>query len=207
MGDLIHFYHAYDTVLSPSIIKEHMSALEKNGLLYQLEKMYVGIVSPSGRNLKIPHAELLEISHSGWEQVTMKYIKEKIKSGDKVLYAHTKGASALQDVGYRQFANAWRRSMTYHTVIDWRTCVADLDEVDAVGSHWLTPEQNYGNLVDCNMFAGTFWWANADYLMTLHDFTYPHRFEAEHWIGSGNPRVRDKRPGWPSYSNFTEVLI
>lgn len=206
MGDLIHFYHIYDTPWSPRIIREHFEALISSGLLYHLETMYVGIVSTRG--YVVPHAEILEISPSGWEQVTMQHIKEKIKSGDKVLYAHTKGATADYNTSYRSFIDAWRRSMTYHTVLDWKTCVADLDEVDAVGSHWLTPEQNYGHVtIDTKFFAGTFWWANADYLFTLPDFTYINRFEAESWIGYGNPTIRDKKPGYPSFDTFTKVDI
>ena len=88
------------------------------------------------------------------------------------------------------------------TVWAWRTCVADLaNGTDACGCHWLTPEQ-FPKLVKSPFFGGTFWWAKASYLKTLPQFpaaTWANRFEAENWIGRGNPRprVKDYLPGWP----------
>jgi hypothetical protein len=55
------------------------------------------------------------------------------------------------------------------------------------------------------MFGGNFWWANANYLRTLPPLRYKDRFDAETWIGLGNPLVHDLLPGWPSIPLCTEV--
>lgn len=123
-----------------------------------------------------------------------------------VLYFHARGATHPPK---DSITDAWRNCMMRHTVSNWRRCVEDLDDgYDAVGAHWMeppaTPKGQY-------IFAGTFWWAKASYLLTLPSIldrdriresgidALESRYEAEVWIGNGpvKPKVKDYHgPNW-----------
>lgn len=123
-----------------------------------------------------------------------------------VLYFHSKGATHPE--GDSQTA-AWRGCMMRNAVINWRTCVGDLDAgFDSVGSHWMTGEQTPPGQ---SIWAGNFWWAKASFLATLPSImlrdriklsgidSIESRFEAEVWIGNGPrlPKIKDYHgPGW-----------
>lgn len=64
---------------------------------------------------------------------------------------------------------------------------------DVVGSHWVEePEKNR------KFFGGTYWWANAGYLLSLPPVGEETRFHAEYWIGEGqDPKIYDLKPGHP----------
>lgn len=114
-----------------------------------------------------------------------------------VLYHHSKGISTPNQ------ADGWRRRMELVCVWGWQECVMALDRGhDACGAHWLTPERNPG-VIASPFFGGTFWFARAKYinrLPALPEAKWDNRYEAETWIGKGNPRPRvvDFYPGWPS---------
>jgi hypothetical protein len=78
---------------------------------------------------------------------------------------------------------------------------------DAVGCHWLTAEQ-FSSWAPQEFpdgtpfFGGNFWMARCDYLRGLPEPSTRSRFDAERWIGLGDPRVLDLRPGWPAASLF-----
>ena len=78
---------------------------------------------------------------------------------------------------------------------------------DAVGCHWLTAEQ-FSSWAPQEFpdgtpfFGGNFWIARCDYLRTLPEPSTRSRFDAERWIGLGDPRVLDLNPGWPAANLF-----
>jgi hypothetical protein len=122
-----------------------------------------------------------------------------------VLYFHAKNSSHDADTG---IGVNWRRCMMEHCITNWRTCVADLDKgYEAVGCHWMEPpETPLGQFI----FAGTFFWARASFLLTLPSImdrgrikssgidALESRYEAEVWIGNGLrvPRIMDYHHGW-----------
>ena len=114
-----------------------------------------------------------------------------------ILYHHTKGVSTPNQ------ADKWRLRMEAFMVWNWLDCVDRLQNgVDAVGCHWLTPEGNPGT-ISSPFFGGNFWWAKSEYVSRLPQLppdTWENRYEAESWIGRGNPRPRifDPSPGWPT---------
>lgn len=137
------------------------------------------------------------MASAGWEQVTLRAVREYARTHDgAVLYAHTKGAHDTSDFRVR-----WRRSMCRRVVGNWRENLAMLDEYDAVGCHWLTPGQ-YPSYVTTPFFGGNYWMARCDYLRTLPECSTESRFDAERWIGLGNPKVFDLLPGWPGEELF-----
>lgn len=140
---------------------------------------------------------------SGFEQVTLAKVREYAQEHDgAVLYAHTKGA-----MDATQFRADWRRSMTRLVVSDWRANLAHLEHFDAVGCHWLTAEQ-FSSWAPQEFpdgtpfFGGNFWIARCDYLRTLPEPSCRSRFDAERWIGLGDPKVLDLNPGWPEARLF-----
>ena len=197
MTDLSHYYHAYATGAWQDPVAEHMAALEDGG--YD-GPFHVGVVGPPERRADLldelrwlrPPDSVTE-ADEGWEQVTLTPLHEYAKTHDgAILYAHTKGAYNPVDVNV-----AWRRVMTALVVRNWRDCLAKLDNgLDAVGCHWLTPEQ-YPMLVDSPFFGGTFWMATTAYLRRLPPCRMQTRYDAEMWIGLNDPTVHDLYPGWP----------
>jgi len=115
-----------------------------------------------------------------------------------VLYHHPKSVSTPRQ------ADNWRKRMEGLLIWDWRYCVRGLESgLEAVGCHWLTPEQHGAHVIASPFFGGNFWWARSDYINRLPNLppdTWANRYEAETWIGRGNPRpkIEDRSPGWPS---------
>lgn len=174
-----HFYHLWRPGQWREPAHEHLDALVQSG--------FEGPV---------------HLSFAGTEHETLERVREYAQRNEgAVLYAHTKGASDPSDFNAR-----WRRSMTDRLVRDWRANLAHLEGHDAVGCHWLTaarfpdrrdcpPEQ--GN-VSVPFFGGNFWLARCEYLRTLPPCPQENRWDAERWIGMGDPRVFDLLPGWPA---------
>lgn len=156
---------------------------------------FAAVRSFHGLDCRNENCTLLEIekwrgSHPGWH----------------VLYFHSKGATKPPG---DSFTGTWRNCMMRHNILNWKRCVADLERgYDAVGCHWMeppaTPDGQY-------IFAGTFWWAKSDYLLTLPSImererikisglgAFESRYESEVWIGNGprKPKVMDYHgPGW-----------
>jgi hypothetical protein len=197
---LTHFYHVFADGDWRAPARDHFAALEKSNLIEHLDSIRLGIVGskPNREQVKteLPGVVVAE-SETGWEQVTLTKAHHFAQSDDgAIFYAHTKGAFALSE-----FAARWRVSMIHDTVTGWRECVEALDEVDAVGSYWLKswePEHSDHGF----FFAGNFWWAQSAYLRKLDPVKNDHRYQAEGWIGLGNPSVRVIREGSATWGNF-----
>jgi hypothetical protein len=139
----------------------------------------------------------------GFEQVTLAKVREyAIEHDGAIMYCHSKGAADAT-----QFRAEWRRSMTRRVVSDWKANLDFLYSHDAVGCHWLTAEQFSSwapqEFPDSTpFFGGNFWMARCDYLRTLPEPSTGSRFDAERWVGLGDPKVLDLLPGWPAESLF-----
>jgi len=149
-----------------------------------------------------PEAQVAVEAETGFEQVTLAKVREYALEHDGAcLYGHTKGSADVTD-----FRAKWRRSMTRLVVSDWRINLQHLDRFDAVGCHWLTREGFPGFEQEfpdgTPFFGGNFWMARCDYLRTLPEPSTRSRFDAERWIGLGEPRVLNLLPGWPAASLF-----
>lgn len=211
------FYGGTPPQLLPAaipIITEQMLALSGTGLLDAASYFLVGINGGSesrpfidncipveadcvmhGLDCKNENRTILELEkwlpeHKDWH----------------VLYFHSRGATHPLGDG---FTGQWRACMMKHNVLNWKQCIQDLDAgYDAVGAHWMEPP---ATPVSQYIFAGTFWWATSNYLLTLPSImererikmsgidSHESRYEAEVWIGNGpkRPRVKDYHgPNW-----------
>lgn len=192
-----------------AIAAEHADALERSGAPWE---MTVGLVGPDGERSRArawwagrwPGTTFIQ-SAGGYEQVTLRGLRRWSESapGDAaVLYAHAKGITHKNGGGVHGMA--WRRSMTAMLVTNWRECERLLAGKDAVGCHWLDPAHPAlppGRFTH-PFFGGNFWWSKASYLACLPEPGTRTRYDAEAWIGLGNPDVADLRPGFPDVGHY-----
>ena len=198
-----HYYHIYADGPWEALVEEHWDKLRDSGLLFMLEFFRIGVVGSEENRAKVrellPMLEIVAEASEGWEQVTLEKLLEGSQTFDgAILYAHTKGAWSDSDL-----AHTWRVSMTYDTVTRWRECVEALHTVDAAGPYWLQ-SQEPEHREHKHFFAGNFWWARTDYLRRLDPPKNEHRFQAEGWVGLGEPTVHNMREGYSYWGNFWE---
>ena len=198
------YHHVYAVRGWKKILGEHVHALV-DSRLDRAADIRFGIVGPDHQPALVENYLRVRLKHEvvtqepeGWEQVTLAalYAAAMTDDFDAVCYLHTKGVTEPNE-----WNTAWRRSMLRGVVTLWEHCVKMLDEVDAVGCHWLTPEQ-WPEQVATPFFGGNFWWARADYVRSLGPCANEHRHQAEAWIGLGSPSVADLAPGWPHWSTL-----
>ncbi len=184
-----HLYHVYAGGDWQRPVREHFTALNGSGLMGVLDFIGVGIVGPEAsisevRGVLPSGVEVVTMAQTGFEQATLDCIPG-LPDGP-LLYAHTKGSfqvSARQD--------AWRRTMTWFNVMQWRSMLDALRTHDTAGIWWI-PEPVHPR----PHYQGNFWWANSDYVKGLR-FPVPgfSRWEAELWLGTGRPLPWDAYPG------------
>ncbi len=98
-----------------------------------------------------------------------------------------KGLSHFPGSPTHEYNARWRYDMELVVLRRWRECVGFLESgYQTAGHRWY--ESFTGNY-----YAGNFWWATSNYLATLPviqpaGHLCGGRYEAETWIGKGNPR-------------------
>jgi len=216
------FYHCLFFLDSPdnlsenaiNIVREQMSELKACGLLDAADELHVGIngglESLEVSRIVIPPKASIMLHglqcHNECRSIRM--LEDWLPGHDdwNVLYFHAKNSSHATDTG---IGVPWRRCMMRHCVQNWRQCVKDLDEgYEAVGCHWMVPPSTPAGQY---IFAGTFFWAKASFLLTLPSImrrdriklsgldSSESRYEAEVWLGNGPrvPRIKDYHgPNW-----------
>lgn len=211
-----HFYHIYADGKWEEPVTEHVRALKMTGLIDNLTTFRVGLVgSLENRTAVANYLGSQEIrwgciaaADSGWEAVTQQPMHDFSQSNNGlILYAHTKGAYDNNEVNRR-----WRRSMTWHNVIQWQKAIEKLKDHGSYGSHWIYPmismvEHKVGN----PMYAGTFFWTHCEMMRTWMRVPLTHRHESEGWIGYKyveQPwRIWDCTPYFPNSDTFMDAWI
>lgn len=203
-----HFYHVWAGGCWGVPVTEHAKALQESQFPVP---PVVGITGPADSREDVKRYLSAELgctefaeADEGFEQVTLDVLRDWARNRDLhdeawVLYAHSKGA-----MNFSVLSHAWRRSMTRLLVEGWQTAAPLLHEYDTAGCHWLTPGMECGpaKIETVPMYAGNFWWARASYLAGLPAPSREDRFGAEGWIGLGDPKAADLRPGWPTGEEF-----
>jgi hypothetical protein len=197
--NVTHWYHVWSMGEWREPVAEHLWALDAGGFD---GPFHVGIVGSEDQRAEVVD-ELNAVRkpdgvvgwRQGWEQPTIGCLHEwaKCETG-AVLYAHTKGAYTPSTINV-----AWRRSMQHHLIRGWRAAAENLETYEAVGCHWLTPEEFPANVGSAPLpcFGGNYWLARNDYLRRLPACENVTRHDAEGWVGQLRPRVLDLTPGWP----------
>jgi hypothetical protein len=208
---VFHWYHCYADGAWEVPAAEHVKALRDWG--FRADGITVGLVGSAEKVSAARDWFTSELNglgpldfisaETGFEHVTLQALHSWARGYDgeaAVLYAHTKGAgNPHTGTGH------WRHVMTTAVVSRWRACAALLEDgYDAAGAAWmLSPWYKAW------FFAGNFWWARSDYLARLPELPPPDsvegtavvfghggRYDAEAWLGLGNPRAYDLTPGW-----------
>lgn len=155
--------------------------------LPQAKHVFYGLDNP-GANLIMDEMRLFCVGHPGWN----------------VLYFHSKGLahSTPEYASYVEFESRWIKCMVNACIYNWRTCIADLENFDSVGCHWM---QNVGNPPVDNIWGGAFYWVTSDFFATRTPIgecplvkqygvrSWKSNPTGEHYIGLGPtlPRVKD----------------
>lgn len=190
-----------------SIFAEQIIALRDSGLTDAASEIYIGVNGGeqdafAAQSMAPEKAQVIQHPDDARGELptlNLMWNWARKHPGWLVYYCHTKGATHHGD---QLYAN-WRRCMERACVHNWQRCVKDLEAgAEAVGCHWLT-DQKYSN-VGPPFFGGNFYWATADFLMTLPEIPRTARdrgmfYEAEVWLAKGPrlPRIRDYAPHWP----------
>lgn len=205
--NLHHFYHVYAAGNWAQPVTEHCKALTEYGLYDELDTFMVGFVGTdeqvaavrSTLDVLVPKYGVCGIAVDGWEQVTLNPLYEFVQSHDgPISYAHTKGSSRNDPID-----RPWRRMMTYHNFVDWRTPVAAVQSGDVIaGCYWIagaTPTGGgvrwtrgdkpgmsaipSGGIGPGGIFGGNFWWTTCELLRDNVAPDNDSRHAAEHWLG------------------------
>lgn len=186
------FYHCWlPDNRAVHVLCEQASALKQSGLESAAQEIHVGLNGdPLGAEIirsVMPSAKIsVHEANVLGEAFTIKLLQQWLPGHENwaVCYHHIKGISHAPNDAY---AN-WRRCLEREVIWQWRRCVADLERgFETVGAHWHTPfDQQY--------WAGTFWWANSNYLRQLppvDEKTVSGRsYESEVWIGKCGRKPR-----------------
>jgi len=116
-----------------------------------------------------------------WEWPTLNQLyKYAQKSSDSyILYIHDKGATHQLD---EQPINDWIDLLLFFNVHHWRAATQYLANYQVVCINFAT----YDSHPHCS---GNFWWARADYIITLNAPLSVNRLDYQYWIGTQLPPV------------------
>ena len=204
---MIHFYHVYADGQWETPVTEHINALQTSDILRHLNDIYIGIVGQPNNRLAVVRAfhnegiypQVAAEADEGWEHVTLEALRKRSAAVDDVVfYAHSKGAANPTAINI-----AWRKSMTYYNVIQWRQNLAALQDHDTSGCHFIDDRAEHNGLGH-RFYGGTYWWATTHHIRQLPDLVYHSRWCAEWWIGERFDEWKhyDTNPGWPDFPLF-----
>ena len=206
MTDLHAFLHIWADGAWQQPVEDFLNSLAITYLGENLTSAQIGLVgTPENRMIvkaALPEWTVAAEADTGFTQVTLTALREFALAGNDgyVLYAHNKGA-----MNNTEFNTRWRRSMFYYVIEDWRYVIELLNDHDAAGCHWITPEL-FPTMTDADgrrFFGGEVYWARLDYIRTLPPLCYDTRWHSEAWIAE-NPAMRhfDLLSGWPAEDLF-----
>ena len=173
-----------------SVVAELLLEATRSGLIENTKTIYLGVLGQERFSppKHIRHkCKLLfhEKSLSPAECLTLNCLQKKaeqLPTSSKIWYIHTKGVSQPNS----QVRQDWRRYMSYFVIGKWRYCYKCLDYYDACGVNWRMP----GGPITHPHFSGNFWWANSSFITRLPPLNENNRYDAESFLGKGNPNIR-----------------
>jgi hypothetical protein len=176
----IFFHVCFMDARSKEIVDEILTVIEQSWLLGEVDQLHIWVI-----NGKIITNNPKIIIHNFWANKSQfEFPTLKLLSGyclenpeDKVLYLHTKWATAPCDENKRK----WRKDMLDCVVKNYKLCIDKLNEYETVWTKLLMENSWYPRHYSWN-----FWWARASYINTLWWFEWKEhdRFYAERWLMS-----------------------
>lgn len=190
---ILGFWHIATIGQWRMILESQLAKIMASGLYEASHNIFVNIAGTS-EAAPLPDAfdnRKFAVSCSRleqWEYPTLRVLQERARQEEACCwYIHLKGVSHSIE-GEQSCVRGWREYMEYFVIENWRLCMEQLVDHDAVGVQWKTGPRPH--------FSGNFWWANASYVRRLASIedvervAQGGRHEAEFWIGSGRPRVK-----------------
>ncbi len=190
------------------IVAEQIIALRDSDLTWAASEYYIGVnggEDDAAAIQSLAPAKAMVVQHpegSKGEQPTLNLLYQWAMGTPKgyACYIHTKGATHTGD----PISAAWRECGMRGVVHNWEQCVKDLDRgMDMVGCHWVTQEK-YPFIPIGPYFAGNFWWATADFILSLPPIAETavenlNRYDAECWVARGKRKAKvvDYARHWP----------
>lgn len=169
------------------VVLEQWQKIQDSGLYDWMQVLNCGVIGQRELNLT---DEKIQVIHTSpkieeYEFRTLAFLHNFCKGnrGARVFYIHTKGVSNPRNRSKQD----WRCLMEYFIIEQFRLCLHELKKVDIVGINWR--EGPYKRITP--HFSGNFWWARASYIASLPAPVGNSRFDAEFWIGKGNPWVAE----------------
>ena len=184
----------------PYIVQEHFSRLIFSGLYDLVDAIYCFILGPS--EATIEEAKMLlqrfgrKVIIAGtsqnttqYERFTLKGIRAHLQPGDIFLYMHTKGLR-YEPSQYNIYD--WSFYMMFFLVKRYEVCMRLLSrDFDVCGVDFHTEHSPH--------FSGNFWWATADYYLSLPETIGNDYLDPEMYLALGSPRHAAL---WEANSNF-----
>lgn len=200
MNEIAIFYHLYQVNNWQDLFEEQMNKIRSTGLLGAADFIHIGIngdqpvVFNVEKNHTIKHNPI-EFFDGEMQTLSDLYDFCCCNKDYKVLYFHSKGIST-HTTEYGSNVEFWRKYMEKFNIENWEKCCQLLNDYDCVGTEWETEMLLGGQTFIAPCYAGTFWWATAEYISRLdRDFLFTdvmgmpgtRRYQSEFWIGSGKP--------------------
>jgi hypothetical protein len=205
------FFHIFCGPHTLPILKDQIKALLLSGLYERVSAIRCCLAGEGGamaavKDLLRSVGRKFEIAceapgDASAERLTLLQLRREVRSGEKILYLHTKGVSRPGN----EAVAWWRTWMEWHLLSRFADCLAALDTHDLVGCSWLVGAQNpIGGEGGVPRpvgphFPGNFWWARGDYLQRLPEVIGAAYNDPEDWISrpanGPPPRVKDLDPG------------
>jgi len=205
----VGFYHVSMMNHWKDVVREQIELITSSGLYDKCKRIYIGAVGS-----KEMLNELVDMTKGSkfvvaaysddlksYEYPTINLVKQYSKAHDNYdcFYLHTKGVSQPD---YKKGGDYWRNFMNYFNIERWRECKKGLESSEVAGCGWRD------EAVFNRHFSGNFWWARGEYIKNLpevHSLNKEDRFQAEFWIGKGNPSVlnlSDKKINYNHNPNY-----
>ena len=182
MDEIYGFFHVGVNEKIPlhtaNIVDEILQAVETSGLREATQEIYTCVVGPDIEEINqlLKKSKITVIKRNTnrflYEFPTIDYLLgfcKNRKNNCKIWYAHTKGSFNIP----RQHQ---RKGLIEANLLGWENCSKLLDTFQICGARYRNTKGHGKH------FAGNFWWANTDFVATLHPPDRKSRFYAENWI-------------------------
>lgn len=195
-GKNLVFYHICCNENTYNIVQEQILHMIFSDLYENVDKIYcflvgnemryidqvISLLQESGQKFDIQKIGVNDNTH---ERFTLLSIPEYVKPGDKILYIHSKGISKDKNDIVNIKVKQWRVYMEYFLFHKCKKCIELLKEYDTVGVNYFGSYETYPPY----HYSGNFWWATADYFLTLDEKNAGLHNSAEFYLASNRPNA------------------
>lgn len=186
------FYHVLQTGDWKNILEEQVVKMQQSGLYDAADYIHIGLNGHEDIPWAMPRVNRIKRNpnvHLEADTMVDMWNFCKANPDYKVMYIHAKGVTHVDN----PFVMAWRRYLEHFVIGKWKSCVSKLSNYDCVGTEWEYDAHIGDTKLVSPHYAGNFWWATAEYISKLDtSFLFQDtgwiRWQAEFWIGTGDPR-------------------